>query len=131
MSFFEFPHTRTYDTDLGWLIKCCKTVGETLDALEEWKAKVDPEIEDFYNLYQQMIAGNLPPGVQEGIRIWLQRNALDLIGDLIHSVFFEITDGGYFIAYIPEAWSDITFNTTEYDISIPLQPEYGHLVLSY
>ena len=21
MSFFEFPHTRTYDSDLGWLIK--------------------------------------------------------------------------------------------------------------
>lgn len=131
MSNFEFPHTRTYDSDLGWLIKCCKTVQDTLKTLEEWKAEVNPEIEDFYNLYQQMMAGNLPAGVQEGIRIWLQRNALDLIGDLIHSVFFEITNGGYFIAYIPEAWSDITFNTTEYDYSTPLQPEYGHLVLSY
>ena len=131
MSFFEFPHTRTYDSDLGWLIKCCKTVGETLDALEAWKAKVDPEIEDFYKLYQQMINGDLPAGVQEGIRIWLQRNALDLIGDLIHSVYFEITDSGYFIAYIPEAWSDITFNTTEYDYHTPLQTQYGHLVLSY
>ena len=131
MSNFEFPHTRTYDSDLGWLIKCCKTVQDTLKTLEEWKAEVDPEIEDFYKLYQQMINGDLPAGVQEGIRIWLQRNALDLIGDLIHSVFFEITDGGYFIAYIPEAWSDITFNTTEYDYTTPLQPQYGHLVLSY
>ena len=131
MSNFEFPHTRTYDSDLGWLIKCCKTVQDTLKTLEEWKAEVDPEIEDFYKLYQQMINGDLPAGVQEGIRIWLQRNALDLIGDLIHSVFFEITDGGYFIAYIPEAWSDITFNTTEYDYHTDLQPQYGHLVLSY
>ena len=131
MSNFEFPHTRTYDSDLGWLIRCCKTVNETLDALEAWKDEVNPEIEDFYKLYQQMVNGDLPAGVQEGIRIWLQRNALDLIGDLIHSVFFEITDGGYFIAYIPEAWSDITFNTTEYDYTTPLQPQYGHLVLSY
>lgn len=131
MSNFEFPHTRTYDSDLGWLIKCCKTVQDTIKTLEEWKAEVEPELEDFYKLYQQMINGDLPAGVQEGIRIWLQNNALDLIGDLIHSVFFEITDAGYFIAYIPEAWSDITFNTTEYDYTTPLQPEYGHLVLSY
>lgn len=131
MSNFEFPHTRTYDSDLGWLIKCCKTVKETLAALEAWKSDVDPKIEDFYNLYEQMIHGDLPAGVQEGIRIWLQRNALDLIGDLIHSVFFEITDSGNFVAYIPEAWSDITFNTTEYDYHTPLQTQYGHLVLSY
>lgn len=131
MSFFEFPHTRTYDRDLGWLIKCCENVNDTLEALDAWKAEVDPEIKDFYNLYEQMINGELPLGVQNGIRIWLQKNALDLIGDLINSVFFEITDGGYFIAYIPEAWHEITFNTTEYDYTTPLQPEFGHLVLSY
>ena len=131
MSFFEFPHTRTYDSDLGWLIKCCKTVGDAVEALEKWKNEVNPTIEDFKKLYDDMMSGNLPPAIQEGIRTWLQKNALDLFGDLIHSVFFEITDNGYFIAYIPEGWSDITFNTTEYDYSTPLQPQYGHLVLSY
>lgn len=131
MSFFEFPNTRTYDSDLGWLIKCCKTVGDAVEALEKWKNEVNPTIEDFKKLYDDMMSGNLPPAIQEGIRTWLQKNALDLFGDLIHSVFFEITDSGYFIAYIPKGWSDITFNTTEYDYSTPLQPQYGHLVLSY
>ena len=46
-------------------------------------------------------------------------------------VFFGITDDGYFVAYIPESWDDITFYTTELDIFLPLQPEYGHLVLAY
>lgn len=46
-------------------------------------------------------------------------------------VFFGITNEGYFVAYIPESWDDITFNTTELDIFLPIQPEYGHLVLSY
>lgn len=133
MSNFEFPHTRTYDSDLGWLIKCCKTVQDTLKALEAWKATVDPKIEDFYNLYDQMIHGNLPAGVQEGIRQWLSVNALDLIGELVHMVFFEISDDGHFIAYIPDSWDDITFNTTYYDIVLQDHPEYGygHLVLSY
>lgn len=31
MSFFEFPHTRTYDNDLGWLIKHVKEVVEKMD----------------------------------------------------------------------------------------------------
>ena len=33
MSFFEFPHTRTYDTDLGWLIRQTKTNEEAITAL--------------------------------------------------------------------------------------------------
>ena len=46
-------------------------------------------------------------------------------------VFFGITDDGYFVAYIPKSWKSITFNTTGLDIDLPIQPEYGHLVLSY
>lgn len=131
MSFFEFPHTRTYDSDLGWLIKCCKTVQETLEVLERWKAEVNPTIEDFKKLYDDMMSGNLPPAIQEGIRQWLSVNAIDLIGELVKTVFFEINDEGYFVAWIPDSWADITFNTTEYDIDIPIQQEFGHLVLSY
>lgn len=46
-------------------------------------------------------------------------------------VFFGITDDGYFVAYIPDSWDDITFYTTELDIFLPIEPEYGHLVLAY
>lgn len=46
-------------------------------------------------------------------------------------VFFGITDDGYFVAYIPENWDDITFYTTELDIFLDIEPEYGHLVLAY
>ena len=46
-------------------------------------------------------------------------------------VFFGLTDSGYFVAYIPENWKSIQFNTTGVDIELAIQPEYGHLVLSY
>ena len=46
-------------------------------------------------------------------------------------VFFGLTDDGYFVAYIPKSWKNITFNTTGLDIFLDMQPEYGHLVLSY
>ena len=130
MSNFEFPHTRTYDSDLGWLIKCCKTIEEAIDALNRWKDEVNPTIEDFKNLYEQIMSGNLPPAIQEGIKKWLSVNALDLIGELVKSVFFQITDDGYFVAFIPESWDDITFGTTGLDV-FPVGVDYGHLTLKY
>lgn len=36
MSFFEFPHTRTYDSDLGWLIKTMKEIESEVNTLVSW-----------------------------------------------------------------------------------------------
>lgn len=38
MSFFEFPHTRTYDSDLGFIIKWIKEILPTIENMEEWIA---------------------------------------------------------------------------------------------
>lgn len=46
-------------------------------------------------------------------------------------IFVEISNSGYIIYNIPENWESITFNTTGLDVTLDLQPEYGHLVLSY
>lgn len=36
MSFFEFPHTRTYDSDLGWLIEEVTRIADQYDSFIEW-----------------------------------------------------------------------------------------------
>lgn len=46
-------------------------------------------------------------------------------------IMVGINDAGYIIYTIPENWGAIQFNTTGLDIDVPIQPEYGHLVLSY
>ena len=46
-------------------------------------------------------------------------------------VFFGLTDSGHLVAYIPNSWESITFETTGYDTFIDLMPEFGHLVLRY
>ena len=131
MSFFEFPHTRTYDSDLGWLIKDYKTLDELVAVIKQWIVDTQPTIDELERLYNDIISGNFPDEMKESLKTWIQENAIDLIGELVKMVFFGITDDGYFVAYIPESWNDITFNTTAYDINVALMPEYGHLVLSY
>ena len=127
MSFFEFPHTRTYDGDLGWLIKDNETLNEAIDALNHWKEETQPTIDDFAALYQAITSGNLPEGMTEGIKAWLEVNAIPLIGDLIRTVHFGLTNDGYFCAFIPTSWEGVTFDTvTDFD-----DPLYGHLMLLY
>lgn len=131
MAFFEFPHTRTYDSDLGWLIKNVAGYNETIQALNDWIETNTPRLEDLEAFKTALESGDLPEGVQQGIETWLTTHAAEVIASIIKNVWFGLTNAGYFVAYVPESWSDITFKTTGLDIILDLMPEYGHLVLQY
>ena len=131
MAFFEFPHSRTYDTDLGWIIKNIKSYNDAIQSLNDWIATNTPRIEDLEAFKTALEAGDLPAGVQHGIEVWLASHAAEVIAAIIKNVWFGLTDAGYFVAYVPDSWDDITFKTTGLDIILDLMPEYGHLVLQY
>ena len=130
MSYFEFPNTRTYDSDLGWLIKTVKQITELVSGLEDWKMQHEEEYDQLKALYDALMSGNFPPSIVEAFNKWAAANMPNLIQEMILTVWFGITDDGYFVAYIPESWQDIIFNTTGLDIIIPGY-EYGRLVLSF
>ena len=73
MAYFnEFPHTRTYDSDLGWLIKnvkkllsCCDDATEKLNTLMQ-----------FYN---DVLSGDFPDAVIEAFQKWMRDNLIDLV----------------------------------------------------
>lgn len=131
MAFFEFPHTRTYDSDLGWLIRQCKTNAEAIKVLEEWKETAEDAVSDLRQLLDNIAAGVFPPEISNAIKTFIVNNFYDIVGDMLKMVWFGLTDSGYFVAYIPENWEDIEFFTTGYDYTTDLMPEYGHLVLGY
>ena len=130
MSFYEFPHTRTYDSDLGWLIKTVKDLLTCCDEMKSWKVTHEEQYKQLKALYDSIMGGSFPPEVVEALNKWMMQNGRDLVGELVKLVFFGITDDGYFVAYIPEYWDDIIFNTTGYDITI-VGYDFGHLVLSF
>ena len=129
MSFFEFPNTRTYDNDLGWLIRNVKSAEDAVKTLEEFMADSQDAFNQLNKLLDDIAAGAFPEEISNAIRNYIVKNFYDIVGDMAKTVWFGLTDGGYFVAYIPESWDEITFKTTGYDYETELQPEYGHLVL--
>ena len=126
---FEFPHTRTYDNDLGWLIKNVSSAVDAIAALEKWKESAEDSIQDLQKLLDDIAAGNFPEEISNAIKNWIVANFYDIVGDMAKTVWFGLTDAGYFVASIPESWDEVTFKTTGLDYTTELQQEYGHLVL--
>lgn len=130
MAFFEFPHTRTYDSDLGWLIKEYDSLKAEYDTLTDCCADVQTRLASLESLYNAIMSGDFPDEIKAAFISWMRANAIEIIGELATTVFFSI-DSGYWVADIPDSWSDIIFNTTGLDITLSAEPEYGHLVLTY
>ena len=70
MSYFEFPNTRTYDSDLGWLIKTVKQITELVSGLEDWKMQHEEEYDQLKALYDALMSGNFPPSIVEAFNKW-------------------------------------------------------------
>ena len=130
MFFNKYPYTDFHELNLDFLLKNYKTLLDSLAQLDSWVEQHQQEYEELKSFMDMINAGTLPPAVYDKLRQWFFDNAFDLVGEMVKMVFFGLTDDGYFVAYIPEGWDDITFGTTDYDISVPGY-DFGHLVLSY
>lgn len=130
MAFFEFPHTRTYDSDLGWIIKNMKNTDDAIAALDEFMKNAENAFDELNKLLNDIAEGRFPEEIANAIRQYIVRNYYDMIGDMIKMLWFGLTDSGYFVAYIPDSWDAVQFNTTGYDVELEIAPDYGHLVLS-
>lgn len=126
----KYPYTDFHELNLDWVLKMFNdvtlSVREVRKILDEYVDSADK----FLELYNAMVNGDFPQPVQDAFNKWMRENALDIVGDLVHMVFFGLTDDGYFVAFIPESWDDITFGTTGLD-DFPAGIPYGHLTLSY
>lgn len=111
-----------YDDSLSYYEVLCKVVNYINQLIDNDKI-IYSELESLKNDLKE---------VQNWIDNFDTSYAEQIIKSYIASmIFVEITDAGYVVYNIPGEWDRITFNTTELDIHLDLQREYGHLVLSY
>lgn len=130
MWFNQYPYINLNDLNLDWLLKHMKELLAALADLDTWRAEHEKEYEELKKLYDDIISGNFPEEMKRALNEWVLNNAVDIIGELIKSVFFNLSDDGYLVAFIPDSWSDIIFGTTGLD-TFPAGVDFGHLTLNY
>lgn len=101
------------------LKKISDSLAQTIEALGETTGDALADLKEYID--------SLIGAYEEMCQKWVDDNLERVIDDHIHSVFFGLTMDGHFVAYIPESWKDITFDTgAVYGTS-----EYGRLMLYY
>lgn len=130
MFFNQYPYINLNDLNLDYLLKHLKDLVQAVGSLDGWREEHEKEYEELKALYDGLVAGEFPAGMEDALKQWVIDNSVSIIGELIKHVFFNLTDDGYFVAYIPDSWSDIIFGTTGLD-TFPAGIDYGHLTLNY
>ena len=127
---YEYPYTDPNRHNDDWALKKIKELLNYMVENTEWVKHHEEEYQELKNLYDTIIAGNFPESIVKAFEKWMRENANELVGEMVHNVFFEINDQGYFVANIPESWSDIIFRTSGLDEEVS-DLDYGHLILEY
>ena len=111
-----------YDDSLSYYEVLCKVV-DYINNLIEADRVISDELEELKNELTV---------VQSWIDNFDTTYAEKIIEEHIATmIFIELDNSGNMIINIPESWNDIQFATTGLDIVVPLEQEFGHLVIMY
>jgi len=108
-----------YDDSLSYYEVLCKIVDYINNMIEEDKSYV----EDIEELKAEM--KEVQTWIDNFDTTFIEELVQEYIGKVIKNVVFGISTAGYFMAMIPDNWSDLQFGTVQ---SGEL---YGHLTLQY
>ena len=128
---FRYPNNSTEVRNLDWIIKHFNEFIESINSIDGWIEQHEKEYNDLKKIIDDFNDGKFTDDFIESLKLWIVNNVNDLISYAIKNVWFGLADSGYFVAYIPDSWNDIIFNTIGYDIDVEDSINYGRLVLSY
>lgn len=106
--------------ELCKLAKYDEYIAEQLNLDRETIDKLMEQFEDF-------IDGGYEKYYEAQIQAWLEAHMEEIISNAIKMVFFGLNQDGYFVAYIPDSWSEIIFDTG----MIYSEDSYGCLMLKW
>lgn len=86
-----------------------------------------PVIKELQDAFQSFIDGEYDEYYENVIYQWIQDNFADVISAGVKQVYFGLTSNGYFCAYIPDSWNEITFDTG----AVYGRSDYGRLILKF
>ena len=105
---------------VGAVIEYAESIGENIEEYKE-------EVESLQAEFEQFKESGFEDYYEEQLNAWVDEHMPDIIARAIKMVFFGLTQDGYFVAYIPDSWNGIMFDTPQ-----DYQNEfYGHLELLF
>lgn len=88
-------------------------------------AQLNATVQECYNEVQKLINGEYIETYVQALATWIDNNLQVMVSKIVKYVWFEINEDGYFIAWIPDTWDFIDFDT---DMN-PDSEDYGKLAL--
>ena len=108
---------------------CCqyKKAEQYLDFVaqltNDWVGEYTDEVQTALDELEKLLWN----GIEEGVDKWISEHMKYIYDHTIKQIYFGLTEEGYWCAWIPDSWDDITFDT----IMNYSDPNYGSLVLKY
>ena len=108
----------------------CKTMCMLIDFLNQVADQVNLDTDAIAKLeadFKKFVESGFDDYYREQIEKWFNANAWSIYKLIAKQVFFGLTSDGYFCAYVPESWKEITFDTG----SVYGREDYGCLILRF
>ena len=93
--------------------------------IDEKIAQLDKTVQKCYTEIEKLINGEYIETYVQALATWIDNNLQVMVSKIVKYVWFEINEDGYFIAWIPDTWDFIDFDT---DMN-PDSEDYGKLAL--
>lgn len=109
------------------ICKALKALCQLTDEQAEQIGTNRKEIAKLASEFEEFKAHGFEDYYLEQIESWIETHLAEIMHILIRQVYFGLNEQGYFVAYVPESWSDIVFDTgVDYSLDT-----YGRLILRF
>lgn len=83
------------------------------------------KVNECYEEVEKLINGEYIETYVQALATWIDNNLQVMVSKIVKYVWFEINEDGYFVAYIPDVWDFVDFDTE----MNPDDEDYGKLAL--
>ncbi len=122
-----------YDDSLSYYELLCKVIDKLNELITKDNEQSEVinllaiELEALKKLFEKFQESGFDDYYREQIEQWMADNFNEFMAARIKNVFFGLTDNGHFVAYIPDDWSELVFDTG----FVYGEDTYGRLILRW
>lgn len=122
-----------YGDELSYYEVLCKVtdyLNKTMSNVNDLNGDVQglyDYVKELYEILQKFMDSGFDDYYAEQVIQWIDQHLTWIFTSVVRQVYFGLTLEGYFVAYIPDGWSDIVFDTgADYALDT-----YGRLILKW